>query len=243
MRKNGFLLIMAVITLALSACSGRASAAQLSREEIISGAYTAVALTSMAQLQMTQIVTNTPIAEPTATPAIITVTPSITNTSSASSYTHDFENPYLTPLPSLPAIATVSLAQPSATAGQYNTESSAPCDGSTYVDDMNIPDGTVFAPGETFTKTWKIKNTGACAWNRSYAIAFSGGDDMSGTATALRRAIPPNGAGNISVELTAPDTPGTYTGYWVMTNSSGAPFGNVFYVQIVVQTDNASKDE
>jgi hypothetical protein len=243
MKRNGFLLTMAVIALALNACSGRASAAPLSTEEIISGVYTAVALTSMAQLQMTQIVTNTTVAEPTATPAIVTATPAITITSSASPFAHDFENPYLTPQPSTATTSTATTLQSFGDAGQYNAESSIPCYGSAFVDDMNIPDGSVFAPGETFTKTWKIRNTGTCIWNKFYAIAFSGGDDMSGTTTALRRAIPSNGAGNVSVDLTAPDTPGTYTGYWVMTNSSGTPFGNVFYVQIVVESDNASEDE
>jgi len=39
------------------------------------------------------------------------------------------------------------------------------CDLGQYIKDVNIPDGTVFPPGTTFTKTWRLKNVGTCTWS------------------------------------------------------------------------------
>jgi len=34
------------------------------------------------------------------------------------------------------------------------------CDQAQYIKDVTIPDGSTFAPGATFTKTWRLKNAG-----------------------------------------------------------------------------------
>ena len=34
-----------------------------------------------------------------------------------------------------------------------------------FVADVTIPDGTNFAPGTAFKKTWRLKNIGTNAWN------------------------------------------------------------------------------
>lgn len=245
MRKNGFLLTTAMIAFALNACGGHVSAAPLSAEEIASGACTAIALTSMAQLEQTKTAFATPTATYTAVPtAQLTLLSPTISTPAANPPVQRFENSY--PELQINVFATPTVAaimQSGNVMDKSSTGATTPCDGSAYVDDVSVPDGTVFAPGEVFTKTWKLKNTGTCTWNKFYAITFSGGDDMFGATTTLRRAIPPNGTGNVSLELTAPGTEGTYTSYWVMTNGSGAPFGNVFYVQIVVKSDDSSEDE
>ena len=43
-----------------------------------------------------------------------------------------------------------------------------------------IPDGTIYAPGQKFTKTWEIKNTSNCSWNTSYKIVFWDGNTLGG---------------------------------------------------------------
>src|SRR5574338_1618752 len=53
------------------------------------------------------------------------------------------------------------------------------CDQAQFVRDVTIPDGTVFAPGATFTKTWRIKNAGTCTWS-GYSLVFDSGDSMGG---------------------------------------------------------------
>lgn len=144
----------------------------------------------------------------------------------------------LAPISTPAAFATATLIQPISTPtfSSYTASASA-CDSSLYISDATISDGTVMAPGETFTKTWTIQNTGTCIWNSNYTIIYSSGDGMSGEATTIDQSVSPNETGNISVDLTAPETDGTYTGYWILSNSSGTAFGNYVYVQIVVSSD------
>lgn len=113
--------------------------------------------------------------------------------------------------------------------------STSNCDVAQFVTDVTIPDGTIKAPGEAFTKTWRFKNVGTCSWTPSYAIVFSSGNSMSGPATqALTGNVNPGQTVDISVNLTAPGAPGDYTGYWKLRNASGVLFAQ-FYVQIKVQ--------
>src|SRR6266498_580674 len=54
----------------------------------------------------------------------------------------------------------------------------ASCYGLTFVSDVSIPDNTPVTPGQTFTKTWKVKNSGTCAWDAGFKFAFVSGDAM-----------------------------------------------------------------
>ena len=114
------------------------------------------------------------------------------------------------------------------------------CDNSVYLSDVTVPDGTVLTPGATFTKTWSMQNTGTCTWSTSYSIVFYSGNAMSGVTTALSESVSPGGSINISVELTAPSTASSYTGYWRLQNASGTSFGEAVYVQIVVSGNTAT---
>jgi hypothetical protein len=71
-------------------------------------------------------------------------------------------------------------------------------------------------------------------------MIFFGGDDMNGFDTEINRYVRPGQTADISVSLTAPDEIGTYTGYWILTNKNGTPFGARVYVQIVVSDDAAT---
>ncbi|MBN2044579.1 MAG: hypothetical protein JW757_06125 [Anaerolineales bacterium] len=39
---------------------------------------------------------------------------------------------------------------------------------SEFIDDVTLPDGTLVSPGQTITKTWRIKNDGTCTWTGDY---------------------------------------------------------------------------
>jgi len=105
--------------------------------------------------------------------------------------------------------------------------------------DVNYPDNSTVAPGETFTKTWKIKNIGSCAWGDGYKLIYSYGDKMSGEAQPFTAAIAPGQEVEVSVNFKAPDLPGTYNSSWTLQNARGIAFqGNdnkVLYVLIIVQ--------
>lgn len=139
---------------------------------------------------------------------------------------------------SIPVTATLvpptSTPLPTATAVSY-------CDWVTFVKDVTIPDGTKFAPGETFTKTWRLKNRGTCTWTPDYMLVFTTGDSMgSTTAVRLPGNVAPGQSVDVSVTLTAPTKRGDYVGYWMLRNPSGVLFGygdranQAFYVDINV---------
>jgi CSLREA domain-containing protein len=102
-----------------------------------------------------------------------------------------------------------------------------------FVADVTIPDGTQMAPGEAFTKTWTLGNTGTCDWI-GYSLVFHSDEQMGGASAVP---VPATSAGanvNASVDLTAPTTPGTHRSGWTMRASDGTLFGDVIYVEIVV---------
>jgi len=114
------------------------------------------------------------------------------------------------------------------------------CYDSVYVKDMTIPDGTVLTPGETFVKTWKLQNTGSCSWTNNFSVVFVNGDDMDGSDTEIDQTVNVTKKAEISVELTAPDDEGTYTGYWRLADEYGNLFGELISVQIVVAEPTAT---
>jgi hypothetical protein len=127
------------------------------------------------------------------------------------------------------------------------TPQTSSCDRATFVTDVNVPDGTVFAPNSAFTKTWRIKNTGSCTWTTSYTLVFVSGNKMSGPdAVNLTSTVGPNTSFDLSVNLTAPATAGAYRGYWQLKNASGQIFGIGYYgdkpwwVDIAVNSSAAS---
>lgn len=114
------------------------------------------------------------------------------------------------------------------------------CDVMAFVSDVTVPDNTDMDPNEEFTKTWRLRNSGACTWSTSYSTVFSSGNAMGGPATQpFTASIAPNSTVDISIPMKAPATAGTYTGYWVLRNATGQNFGS-FYVTIDVVTGGTS---
>lgn len=143
--------------------------------------------------------------------------------------------------PTLPVISTSTTAAPSDTfPTPTNTQPAAPptleCDKAQFIDDITIPDGTILAPDEPFTKTWRLKNIGTCSWTTTYVVIFNNGDAMSGPVTqALTGNVNPNQTVDISVDLIAPSTDDDYKGFWKLRNAAGVLFAQ-FYVEIIVET-------
>ena len=129
------------------------------------------------------------------------------------------------------------------------TNTPIPCNLGSFVTDVTYPDNTIVAPNQAFTKIWRIKNIGSCPWNSSYSLIFDHQDGMgvnSGYAQALTSGVVnPGQTVDLSVNLTAPATPGTYTGYWRMRDPGGVlfgitPTGGTFFVKIIVVASNTS---
>ena len=144
--------------------------------------------------------------------------------------------PSATPLPSFTPIPTFA---PTDTP-------SIPCNRATFVEDVTYPDGTVVAAGQGFTKTWRFKNTGSCAWTTGYQLVFASGTKMGGPdAINFPVGVKIGETVDLSVGLIAPTEPGNYTGYWQFESASGVKFGSgpnsqPFWVKITVGTTTLS---
>ena len=89
------------------------------------------------------------------------------------------------------------------------------CNKAQFVRDETVPDGTIFSPGATFVKTWRLKNVGTCTWTPGYLLAFDHGQNMglsgrSPDPVSLSSAVAPGHTVDLTVSLTAPAAPGHY---------------------------------
>ena len=108
-------------------------------------------------------------------------------------------------------------------------------DNSEFVSDVTVPDGTHMAPDTVFKKTWRIRNTGDCAWDDSYRLTFLSGDRLSGPRSApLGQKVEPGEEVDVSVVLITPPEAGTYQGQWQLFAPDGTPFGANVYVAIMI---------
>ncbi len=115
---------------------------------------------------------------------------------------------------------------PAATIAVTPAAADTPCDWAQFIADITVPDGTTYAAGTAFKKTWQLKNIGSCTWTTSYSLVFSSGDRMGGpTSVNLPKSVPPGTTVNLSLDLTAPSNPGHYIGYWMFKDASGNTFG------------------
>ena len=109
------------------------------------------------------------------------------------------------------------------------------CLNSVLVSDVTIPNGAEINAGESFTKTWLVKNTGTCTWTRDFKITYVGGDLMGSDTTKIRQIVGPGSSAEISLAMVAPGTKGTISTAWQMASDEGVLFGQVFGFSIVVK--------
>jgi hypothetical protein len=139
---------------------------------------------------------------------------------------------------SFPTSAPVTVTPAVQNTVSYSSASTANgCNNALFVSDVTISDGTVLAPGEAFTKTWRFQNIGTCDWNEDYTIVFTSGTSLDGETTEIDQDVSINATGDISVSMVAPESEGTYTGYWRLSDDAGNAFGQSVYVMIVVSDD------
>lgn len=103
-----------------------------------------------------------------------------------------------------------------------------------YVADVTIPDDTRMAPGQSFAKTWRVKNTGKRPWGEGFRLVFVKGTPMTNQRSIPLPACAPGQEVEISIEQTAPTRRGTYFGDWKMRDDRGNLFGEILFLRIVV---------
>ena len=104
----------------------------------------------------------------------------------------------------------------------------------TFVADVTIPDGYQAAPGEYFTKTWRVYNNGTCAWTPDYSFVYVTGDQMSGNNIYVPGTVAMGQTADLSVSFIAPSGNGSYKGYWQMRAPTGLNFGETVWVNVNV---------
>lgn len=103
-----------------------------------------------------------------------------------------------------------------------STPTRLPCDFVTFVMDVTVPQGTNFNPGDVFTKTWRLRNSGSCSWSQAYELVFVEGDRLSAPdSVRLPGEVRPLQEVDITVLMEAPDELGRYRGEWMLRNPSG----------------------
>lgn len=103
-----------------------------------------------------------------------------------------------------------------------------PCDRAQFIRDVTVPDGSSFAPGDTFTKTWRLRNTGSCTWTASsYKLVLTSGNAFGvATSHALTKDVLPGSYVDLTITgMAAPSTAGKYRSSWKLDPGDGNLFG------------------
>lgn len=206
--------IFVLMLLLLSACNFPQKEPVMTTDPML--IHTAAALTVQAQIDQGLI--NTPL--PSVQPGTAEISPSSpTNTSAAPT--------------SVPPLATST---------PLGSTPETLCDRAAFVEDVTYPDDTEVAPGNTFVKTWRLKNSGSCTWTSNYSVVFISGNAMGATASSqlTSDSVAPGQMKDVSLSFKAPLEPGTYRGEWKLRNGADTVFGTgtdgdkSFWVQIKV---------
>jgi hypothetical protein len=168
------------------------------------------------------------------TQAAETVAAELTRVALLASPTSNVPTEEMTPTPTITSTPT-----PTNTPVYTPTYTPIPCNLAYFVNDITYKDNTVVAPGLDFTKIWRLRNVGTCTWTSAYKVAFDHGNGMGVpagyTQSLTGGTVPPGQNVDISVNLSAPTTNGTYRGDWSLRDPNNRVI-TTFIVVIKVVT-------
>jgi hypothetical protein len=146
------------------------------------------------------------------------------------------EEPEPTLTPTLGESATLEPGETEEAAEPEETEATeevaeGPCYDVSLVSET-IEDGTEIVVGTAFDKTWRLVSDGCLPLPEGSQLVFDSGDSMGGPASVAVPSVAVGAEFDVTVHLTAPSTPGEYTGYWHIVGPSGDLVGQV-WVEIV----------
>ena len=125
-------------------------------------------------------------------------------------------------------------------------------DRSAFVRDVSFADGELVLPGQRFVKTWELQNVGHVVWagrllrcmDDEIVVYGRSGENLH-LAQALQPAVrevpipttQPGQVVQVSVEFTAPNSPGTVLSYWKSVHADGSfcfPSSRGVWVKVLV---------
>jgi len=112
-----------------------------------------------------------------------------------------------------------------------------------FFQDLTIPDGTQVSPGEILDKRWLVKNAGTCNWDERYQIRLEAGSNMGVPQVQALYPARSNLEVTIRMNFIAPDEPGTYRSAWQAYDPDGVPFGDPFFIEVVVMDNTPPEAE
>ncbi len=94
------------------------------------------------------------------------------------------------------------------------------CYFSRWTGDETIPDGTVFDPGDSFIKTWTLRNAGECDWSTDTRMVFEDGDQLGGPSSVkLDRVVRPGETYVVEIPMASGASPLPMAPRWANTGS------------------------
>ena len=76
-------------------------------------------------------------------------------------------------------------------------------------------------PKQTFTKTWRVENSGSVTWGEGAQLVFKTGAQMGATSPYAVSSPEPGRTIDVSLEMVAPATVGRHTGEWHLQTDKG----------------------
>lgn len=107
-----------------------------------------------------------------------------------------------------------------------------------FLEDVTIPDGTLAQPGERLDKRWRVRNTGTCNWDEDYRLKRIDGAELGAPPEIALYPARSGAEAEIQILFTSPLEPGTYRSAWQAYEPQGIPFGDPFYIEIVVEASS-----
>ena len=100
---------------------------------------------------------------------------------------------------------------------------------------QSIADDSIFAPGEAFTMTWRLKNVGNSTWVAGYLLRYYSGD-LFGAPKEIKlgQEVLPGATIEITLKMKAPATAGKYRSDWVLSNETRSNFKDPVFLKITV---------
>lgn len=90
----------------------------------------------------------------------------------------------------------------------------------------SYPDNVPLRPAEPFTKSWTLRNTGACEWDSRFFVRLEGGSggrlSLTSPRLPLRRLVPPGDTYTVVVPMKAPTREGVHREDWSLRDAEGA---------------------
>ena len=118
---------------------------------------------------------------------------------------------------------------------------------SQFVHFQSAADLDAIPGGSTFASTWRIRNNGATDWKLGYHLL------RHNTGLIVRKRIPlfeatgkrsvaPGEEVDATILFTAPKEPGQYRHVFQLADDKGKPFGDQFWIEIVVVDEEEARD-